>query len=256
MILFIILLAVLLAAILLFVYMYREAFLDRMVPMDLSVQLLADTFDGMKLFFISDIHRRKVSPRLLEKLPSSPDYVIIGGDLTERGVPLLRVRENLRRLTRLAPVYFVWGNHDWEAGKEQVQALLLDCGVHILDNETVVLRREGQALNLTGVNDATRDHDNIKKALAEREVNAPTLLFSHNPKIKRKLLPQMKIAYAICGHTHGGQVNLLGYTVKEKGGVKVHAFGTLIISNGYGTTKLPIRLAAKPDALFLTLRKK
>lgn len=236
-----------------FVFMYTEAHADRLIQIELLIDDLPPVFEGRTIFFISDIHRRKVTRHLLDKLPAPPDYVVIGGDLTERGVPLFRVRENLRRLTQLAPTYFVWGNHDWDSGKNSIERLLHDCHVTILDNQTAVIQKGGQVINFTGVNDATTRRDRLTEALAARQADAPTLLFSHNPSIKKKLKPSMGLSYAICGHTHGGQINLFGLTIKEKGGVKKLDFGTLIISNGYGTTKLPLRFAAPPDTLYLRL---
>ncbi|GAY77819.1 hypothetical protein NBRC111894_3373 [Sporolactobacillus inulinus] len=45
-------------------------------------------------------------------------------------------------------------------------------------------------------------------------------MFSHNPDIKYELNKKMKIDYVISGHTHSGQINLFGFTLKEKAGVK------------------------------------
>ncbi|MFT8362381.1 MAG: metallophosphoesterase [Sporolactobacillus sp.] len=253
MIAFVLMAAVGLIAAGIFSYMYFEAHQDRLVRLELPISGLAPVFEKRTLLFISDIHRRKISYRLLNQLPAPPDYIVIGGDLTERGVSLFRVRDNLRRLKLLAPTYFVWGNHDWEAGKPQIERLLKDMQITILDNRTEVIEKGGQAINFTGVDDTTYRHDRLDLALQSRRQGVPTLLFSHNPSIKKQLDPSMNLSYVISGHTHGGQINLFGLTLKEKGGVKAHDFGTLIISNGYGTTKLPLRFAARPDALYLVL---
>lgn len=246
----------LIAALLFMLYMFIEARLNRLVSMDLEIEGLPDAFDGKTIFFISDIHRRRVSRRLTDQLGASPDFVVIGGDLTERGVPVSRVRQNLLLLTALGPTFFVWGNHDWYAGHEKVKRILENGRVTILDNVTQVIREGDQVINFTGVDDMTTEHDDLALALSYKNPGAPVLLFSHNPDIVRKLDRSMNIPYVISGHTHGGQINVFGYTIKEKGGVKALPFGTLIISNGYGTTTLPFRLAAKPDALLLRLVRK
>ena len=62
------------------------------------------------MFFISDIHRRKIDDKLLAKIQSAHeiDVVIIGGDLAEKGVPLTRIAKNIRKLAQLGR-YFMCG---------------------------------------------------------------------------------------------------------------------------------------------------
>jgi predicted MPP superfamily phosphohydrolase len=244
------------AGVMLIVYMFIEAHLNRLISIDLNIDDLPEPFIGKRIFFISDIHRRRISRRWLESFHPKADYLMIGGDLTEKGVPLSRVQGNVRLLTEQGPVYFIWGNHDWSAGYHQVKELLDQQSITILDNTTYIVHEDGASLNFSGVNDLLHGHCDLKKTLGAREDGAPTLLFSHNPDIKYALTKQLTIPYVISGHTHGGQINVFGFTVKEKAGVKKLPFGTLIISGGYGTTKLPLRLGAKPDALMLTLKRK
>ena len=66
------------------------------------------------MFFISDIHRRIVSESIIEEVSGKVDVVIIGGDLLEKGVPMERVKENIKKLKKLGPILFVWGNNDYE----------------------------------------------------------------------------------------------------------------------------------------------
>ncbi|MCQ2010076.1 MAG: metallophosphoesterase [Sporolactobacillus sp.] len=247
-------------AIILFVilitYMFCEAHMNRLISINLEIDDLPEPFIGEKLFFISDIHRRTISKKWLESFKDSPDYILIGGDLTEKGVPLSRVRTNIQLLLNLGPVFFIWGNHDWDSGYDRLKKLLDESGVSILNNTTYTVTKSGAALNFSGLNDLLHHHANLNKTLAARKSGVPTILFSHNPDIKKALTPQMGIAYCISGHTHSGQINLFGFTLKEKAGVKELPFGTLIISSGYGTTKLPLRLGAKPDALMLTFKQR
>ncbi|MCO7126739.1 metallophosphoesterase [Sporolactobacillus shoreicorticis] len=242
--------------VLLIAYMFREAHLNRLISINLEFDELPEPFIGEKLFFISDIHRRTISKKWIDSFMYSPDYILIGGDLAEKGVPLARVRKNIKILSEIAPVFFIWGNHDWDFGYDRLKKLLDESDVVILDNTTYSVRKNGATLNFSGVNDLLHHHANLNKTLAARKNGAPTLLFSHNPNIKKVLTKRMGIAYCISGHTHSGQINLFGFTLKEKAGVKELPFGTLIISSGYGTTKLPLRLGAKPDALMLTFMRK
>ena len=82
----------------------------------------------MKIFFISDIHRRKVSEKSYEQIQGKVDIVIIGGDLTERE-SLERVKDNIIELKKLGPVFFVWGNNDYEVEVPLLDAMILNQGV-------------------------------------------------------------------------------------------------------------------------------
>jgi len=76
---------------------------------------------ALKLFFISDIHRRKIDTKLLNKIGHEVDMVIIGGDLAEKGVTLSRISKNVCNLSKLGPVYYIWGNNDREAGEQGIR---------------------------------------------------------------------------------------------------------------------------------------
>ncbi len=51
--------------------------------------------------------------------------MIIGGDLTESGVPFQRIKENILKLKKLGPIFFVWGNNHHEVNEPQLDAMLL-----------------------------------------------------------------------------------------------------------------------------------
>lgn len=87
------------------------------------------------------------------------DCVLLGGDITERGVPLQRMRHNMSVLVRIAPVYAVLGNHDLNAGKDAVRKVLRESGVTLLNDKTVTLKRSNELMVLSGVRQpASRKH--------------------------------------------------------------------------------------------------
>lgn len=238
-------------------YMLKEAFANRVVRMDVPFADFPESFGEVKIFFISDIHKRTISDQLILKVKAlNPDMVIIGGDLMEKGVPFERVKNNLLTLKTLAPVYFVWGNNDYEVEFRKLDVLLLECGVKILDNTAVSFESEmGDRMIILGVDDMNHKRDRLDLALQDGEENGFKILVSHNPKIVGKIRPEHNIRFVLSGHTHGGQIHILGYSPYEKGKIKVLQNTTLLISNGYGTTALPFRLGAKAETHLLTLKK-
>src|SRR5690625_2908623 len=87
---------------------------------------LPAAFNYFCVFFISDIHRRHVNESTLKSIKGDINVIIIGEDITEKGVPLERTKENLEKLKKWnLPIYFVWGNNDYEEDPEALNHLLV-----------------------------------------------------------------------------------------------------------------------------------
>jgi predicted MPP superfamily phosphohydrolase len=237
--------------------MYREAHLNVIKDVHLSFENFPKGFGEIRLFFISDIHKREVSRDLLETVTGKVDLIVIGGDLTERGVPLKRVEENIKKLKALGPCYFVWGNNDYEVDYRELDSLLLSHGVKILDNTAVSFESsEGDQVSLVGIDDISKERDNLELALSDAEPSSFKILVSHNPQIRKKLKKEHGISLVLCGHTHGGQIRLGKWGLYNKGGIFNLDITTLFISNGYGTTAVPLRLGAPAETHLIKITNK
>src|SRR5690606_16490732 len=128
---------IIIVGLLLLLYMWREARLERVVTKTITFHDFPKSFGRVTIFFISDIHRREVSEKIINEAKGKADIVIIGGDLTEKGVPFERVKKNLQLLKTIGPTYFVWGNNDYEVEYHELDSLLLSMGIKILDNTAV-----------------------------------------------------------------------------------------------------------------------
>ncbi|MBP2240708.1 putative MPP superfamily phosphohydrolase [Cytobacillus eiseniae] len=254
---FFFIIAILLFVCFLIIYMIKEAFANRVIQLQMNFADFPETFGDVKLFFISDIHKREVTDQIIEEVQKlKVDIVIIGGDLLEKGVSFEKVKKNLQKLTSLGDVLFVWGNNDYEVEYRYLDALLLEYGVKILDNTAVFFEsRKGERLTFLGVDDISQKRDRLDLALADAGEGGFKILVSHNPQIISQIEPEHQIRLVLSGHTHGGQIHILGYSPYEKGKVKKIKDTTLLISNGYGTTALPFRLGAKSETHLITLSK-
>jgi Icc-related predicted phosphoesterase len=106
--------------------------------------------DVVRLAALSDIHYSKSSAGsmqpLFTQIAETADVLVLGGDLTDYGLP-----EEAKILARdLAPVKIpvvgVLGNHDFEADQQQeIVQILTDVGVHMLDGDTWEYRGVGFA---------------------------------------------------------------------------------------------------------------
>lgn len=229
-------------------YMWKEANKDKVSEVDLMFEDFPKSFGQITVFFISDIHRRQITDSIVNQMKGKADLVIIGGDLTEKGVPFERVSKNLQSLKRIGPTYFVWGNNDYEVDYHQLDAILLEHGVKILDNTAVILETENEdKIILLGVDDMNGKRDRLDLALSDGGEQGFKILVSHNPNIIKKINKENRIRLVLSGHTHGGQIRLFNFGFYEKGKIFQTEKATLLISNGYGTTNLPLRLGAPAE---------
>ncbi|MDQ0219018.1 metallophosphoesterase [Peribacillus cavernae] len=247
------------AAILLIVIvliMVRTAFVNKVVEKDLFFDDFPETFRTISVFFISDIHRRLVTEKLLDEVRGKADIVIIGGDITEKGVPMERIEKNIVKLKGVGPLYFVWGNNDYEADYHMLDAILLKHGVKILDNTLVVIESDqGEKIELIGIDDISMERDRLDLALSESDRAVFKILVSHNPLVSGQIKDENNISLVLSGHTHGGQIRFFGFGPYELGGMKKQGSTLLLTSNGYGTSTLPLRLGAEPETHLLHLKK-
>lgn len=263
-------------ALLLLLHMIIEANRTNITHQSMRITGLGESFDKTQLFFISDIHRRKLRPEVIRRIRSKNriELVLIGGDLTEKGVPFTRVEHNIKLLSELGPVYFVYGNHDYDVNYRKLDILLRQWGVRILDNDAVLLEKGTDSLLLVGVDDPVRGRDKLHIAYSEICMKpACTILLAHDPSIINKLMDGKYPADLIlAGHTHGGQVcfpwlGAVYYSTNHKnrdylaGRYEINGRRSgkeiqfqLFVSRGYGTTWLPIRLLCPSEAHVITLR--
>ncbi len=68
----------------LLIYMYRQAFKDVVLKQEIRLKEFPESFGAVKIFLISDIHKRVISDSIIAEASGKSDIVSIGGDLTEK----------------------------------------------------------------------------------------------------------------------------------------------------------------------------
>ncbi len=241
---------------------------------------LPAAFDGYKIAHLSDLHcghNKILHERLLKRLKKeAPDCIVVTGDLIDRreqDVPF--ALQCMTAASKLAPVYFVPGNH--EARTKHYAGLrdqLLKAGVTVLENAKETLYRDGAALQLVGVKDPafiTYSFDNelnqyhmdgFLRGVIDTDTSALRILLSHRPELIRTY-KRYQFDLVFAGHAHGGQWRIpgIGGLFAPHQGVfprltsGMHTFGdtTIVISRGLGNSGFPIRIANRPELIILTL---
>jgi predicted MPP superfamily phosphohydrolase len=88
----------------------------------------------------------------------------------------------------------------------------------------------------------------------------PVILLCHEPDIF-PLVPTGRVVLTLCGHTHGGQVRLLGWSPvvpsvfgnRYAHGHVVEEGKHMVVSGGLGTAILPVRLGVPPEITLVRL---
>jgi uncharacterized protein len=236
-------------------YMIKEAFENNVLKHTFTFPSFPLDREPFKIFFISDIHKRTIHPSIIEKGRGNADLVIIGGDLLEKKVPFARVKQNLLKLKEIGPVYFVWGNNDYDVKEEQLISLFKETDVQMIRNSSLFFGPSDKKIALIGIDDIAMEKDDLEAAMVNAENACFKILLSHNPSIMQQLNGEIAIPLILSGHTHGGQIHIFGYSPYKRGGVFQKAGMTQLISNGYGTSHVPLRLGAKPEVHLITLKK-
>lgn len=213
-------------------------------------QTLQAEGEDIKLFFISDTHLRKINKKMLNAV-GKVDAVIIGGDFADKRTPIRTITHNLQLLQTLGPIYFIWGNNDREVGEEKLRALFKEYNVQIIANTAVALQPQ---LWLAAIDDTSTRNYSFVDALNLVPTEAKCIFVSHNPVVLDKIRAQYRGDILLAGHWHGGQIRLGKWAMRPNGSCVSTTEGMTLISNGYGTTLLPLRFGAKPECHIINIK--
>lgn len=214
------------------------------------------------------------------------DIVVLLGDYVAghrrvtRFIPANEWAAVLARLKAPLGIHAIMGNHDyWDdkivqrAGRGPTVAhrALEAAGIPVYENDAVRITKDGRPFWLAGLGDqlaytparrirtvARVGVDDLNETLAKITDDAPVILLAHEPNIATRV--PARVALQLSGHTHGGQIRVLGWSpaVPAQQGLKL-AYGHIrlkcdvIISGGLGCSILPVRVGVPPEIVMVTL---
>ncbi|WP_226579418.1 metallophosphoesterase [Halobacillus litoralis] len=233
-------------------YMYYRAHNDQLEEQVLESPKL-DRGESLHIFFISDVHNREIATSTLRKL-KQVDVVIIGGDLVDKRTSMERLEKNLKRLTQWSvPVYFIPGNNDHELQSKDLVNVLNQYQVRTLSNEDEKVKLDhGIEFVLTGLDPYFLKQ---RRSSSLMEDEGFRILCVHDPYVFKQMNPANKnrSELVLSGHTHGGQIRLFGLGPYERGGWSQYNKQALLISEGYGTSLIPLRLGTKAECHWIQI---
>lgn len=242
---------------------------------------IPEEFNGYRIVHISDLHNKQFGrnqERLLKKISAvSPDIIVITGDLIDRRkYDLETAMVFIDGAMKIAPVYYVSGNHEaWSGDYENISENLRISGVQILDDTKATLIKGNGKIEILGLSDpdflttSYLEGTNSSKLRGHLERlsddSAFQILLCHRPELFDIYVNQ-NIDLIFSGHAHGGQVRIpfvgglvapdQGLFPKYTSGAYTQNQSTMIVSRGLGNSVIPIRIFNRPEIVVVTLRNK
>lgn len=214
-----------------------------------------------RILFITDLHLRPSHSEMARitfesARDTAPDIICLGGDMAEYDEGLYIAMEELRRVFPNKSVFAVPGNNDdlRLGGDRREQALFFqkyDCNYLLNSASTITV--SGREMCIAGVEDGYT-HVPDAEGLISRDCYS--VLLTHAPH-RKLFLHQPDLL--LSGHTHGGQINVLGFNcyglMKYEGwfdfallsGTKRIGNTLAVVSRGIGWSKYPVRIGADSE---------
>ncbi|NLO86734.1 MAG: metallophosphoesterase [Clostridiales bacterium] len=269
-----------LALVMLIVYPFLEA---RQLSVDehtVTVSNLPTNLKNLKIVFVSDIHQNRWFSQMrvndLIKMVNnlSADIIILGGDYADDSDGAIDFFYNAPKLHARLGVFAIMGNHDRTVPESNLNVLIAQMknyGCIPLVNEVSRVKVGQTYVTIAGVDDYYNGYPEVAKVAAQVSQDDFVIFAGHTPD----LMPDMLTArssdgdnhwfdLALFGHTHGGQVTFFGKSIFKNLSPEIGSRyltgwfeenrAAVLVSNGVGTSVLPVRFFAKPQIHSITLK--
>lgn len=251
----------------------------RIVRKDFALKRWPARLDGFTIALLSDfhydpifsVHPLRTAIGMVNGL--TPDLIVLTGDFVsapilgssdhkaaEAAEPCARL---IRQMKAKHGLWAIMGNHDYYTDPVRVARALQAEGIHVLENESAAIERDGGRFWLSGVNDVVAEVADLDKTLHSVPTDEATVLLAHEPDYA-DYVARFPVDLQLSGHSHGGQVRmpwgLMQLYLPEM--ARKYVWGTyrirdlmLYTNAGLGTVGLPIRWNCPPEITLLTLRR-
>lgn len=229
----------------------------------------------------------------------NPDIILNLGDydttrILGTSVDQEKMVDILDKLEAPLGTYSILGNHDGlftykmpfqtlptkEEQRALLEKLLKKADIRLLDNQALLLEKDGKRFGLVGLTDdistewpfikfilhnkkpEPQSYPNLTSTVRMIPLNYPVILMNHTPDIFPEV-PE-RVALTLSGHTHGGQIKIpfvqnltipSMYGNKYANGLIKEEDKHLYVSSGLGTSLvLPMRLGFPPEIVIIHLR--
>jgi len=248
----------------------------QVINIDLIVDRLPRSFDGIRIAQLSDIHAGSFPDHtpfqevryILDTI--KPDAIVITGDfVNQKPAEMAVIAREFAKLRAPYGVYASLGNHDHYNSESEHARLIVtirDLGAELLINQHHRIGQDGASLII-----ARTDNTGFRQSFARLDLalqgvagDEPVILLAHDPTFwDKEVVPQQRVDVMLSGHTHGGQfgVQALGLEwspaqmiYKQWAGLYRKGDQQLYVNRGIGTVGPPLRIGIPPEITLFTLR--
>ena len=242
----------------------------RLRTLEVPLSRLPRELDGLRVAHLSDFHLGLPSrgSRAVERAVDwvgerKPDLVVVTGDLVSRPRGEAALRELMHEL---GSAFVVLGNHDVEHSRDpfsRAAGLTELAPARLLVDEGATVDVRGRRVQVVGVDPRAYRRGTSKPWQLVDEAADLRILLCHFPYVL-DFLPVGMFDLVLAGHMHDGQISLpLGLkrryrfahpNTRYPSGLYVRPAATMHVSPGLGTTFVPFRFFARPEATELVLQ--
>lgn len=234
----------------------------------------ADFINPVKIVMISDLHSEVVN-KLDEKIKKlNPDIIFLAGDIFDE-INSNDVSEKfITDIKDIAPVYCVFGNHDYWSGEIfKIKSIFNKNNIIFIEDDFKEIDINGNKLKIAGVCDPEKKTfedgtynqiESMENAFKNLESNSYNILIAHRPEHIEEY-KKYNFNLVVSGHAHGGQIRIpfllnglfapdQGFFPKYAGGLYKHNKLIHIVGRGI-TTKRPNipRIFNPPEIVVINL---
>ena len=261
----------------------------KVLKYQLTFKDLPETFDGLKITQISDIHagsftsKEKVQYGVDMINEQKSDVILFTGDIVNnKATEMDGWIDMFKNLEAPLGKFSVLGNHDygdyteWKTKEDKINNFKAIKDVHpkigfdLLLNENRFLEKDGQRIAIVGVENWGKGFNqsgDLKKASSGVEKNDFKILLTHDPSHWEYQVKKDDFNYhlTLSGHTHGLQMGIeipgffkwspSQYVYKQWAGL-YNEFGRFInVNRGFGYHAFPGRVGIWPEITVIELKK-
>lgn len=255
---------------------FIEPFLLETESVSLIAEDLPTDIGQLRIVYATDIHKgglyndARVADLVSHINACGADLVLLGGDYAMDSAGAIEFFQSLPRIHARYGVYAVVGNHDRtipEANLTTLRAAMQNAGVTPLVNAVSRVRIGVNNIYIAGVDDVNNGFPDLMNVANQVSASDYVIFLCHSPAVlSDALMAKDKngsfnwFDLGLFGHTHGGQIALIGGLLRDDGVADTYTSGwfkqnriDMLVSRGVGTTGLPARLFCRPQIHLITV---
>ena len=249
-----------------------------------SYELETSLTESIRIVQLTDLHGKVFGeanePLIRMVTQAEPDLILMTGDMLDRRDEQADVVcQLIRELSSLAPVYYGYGNHEYqwmETHGESLTPVLTEAGAVVLDVSYADIEINGQALRIGGYHGYYRQPHMFEVTKEEKQrqldfcddfenTDRYKLLLSHIPTawLDWGYIEKFPGDLVLSGHYHGGQIRLplvgglyapyIGLLPEYTEGMYAGSKATCILSTGLGASPGIPRINILPEVTIIDL---